>query len=102
MGVQTIPFDAAEFLDDEASQTELLADAFASGDSDVIVAAVGMVARARGMGELAKKTGLSRGGLYAALKEGGNPTLETILKVLNEFGIGLTVKKKNSQELARA
>lgn len=85
----TTPFDGAEYLDDDESQAELLSDALATGDLDVITAALGIVARARGMTELAQKTGLTRSALYAALKEGGNPTLDTVLKVIKALGVQL-------------
>lgn len=100
MGLKTKPFDAAEYLDDDASQAELLSEALASGEIDVITAALGMVARARGMSELARDTGISRGALYAALQEGGNPTLDTVLKVLKALGVGLAAKP--ARELAHA
>lgn len=100
MTVETKPFDAAEYLDDEASQVELLSEALASGDIAIITAALGLVARARGMTELAKDTGITRGALYAALKEGGNPTLDTVLKVLNALGVRLAAEP--ARELADA
>jgi probable addiction module antidote protein len=85
----TTPFDGAEYLDDDELQAELLSDALATGDLDAITAALGIVARARGMTELAQKTGLTRSALYAALKEGGNPTLDTVLRVVKALGVQL-------------
>ncbi len=85
----TTPFDAAEYLDEDGSQADLLSDALATGDLDAITAAFGLVARARGMTELAQKTGLTRSALYASLKEGGNPTLDTVLKVVKALGVQL-------------
>lgn len=85
----TTPFDAAEYLDDDGTQAELLSDALATGDLAVITSAFGVVARARGMTDLAQKTGLTRSALYAALKEGGNPTLDTVLKVVKALGVQL-------------
>lgn len=89
----TTPFDGAEYLDDDESQADLLSDALASGDLDVITAAFGIIARARGMTELAQKTGLTRSALYAALKEGGNPTLDTVLKVVKALGVQLKANR---------
>ncbi|HMG48033.1 MAG TPA: addiction module antidote protein [Allosphingosinicella sp.] len=89
----TTRFDGAEYLDDDESQSELLSDALATGDLDVITAALGIVARARGMTELAQKTGLTRSALYAALKEGGNPTLDTVLKVVKALGVQLKANR---------
>lgn len=85
----TTPFDGAEYIDDDEMQAELLSDALATGDLEVITSAMGVVARARGMTELAQKTGLTRSALYAALKEGGNPTLDTVLKVIKALGVQL-------------
>lgn len=85
-------FDAAEYLDDLQSQTELLADALASGNAGYVANALGVIARARGMSELARATGLGRQSLYAALSPDGNPTLDTVLKVAKTLGIDLTAK----------
>lgn len=85
-------FDAAEYLDDLQSQTELLADALASGNAGYVANALGVIARARGMSELARATGLGRQSLYAALSPDGNPTLDTVLKVAKALGIDLTAK----------
>lgn len=100
MGLKTKPFDAAEYLDDDASQAELLSEALASGDIKVVTAALGLVARSRGMTQLAKETGISRGALYAALQEGGNPTLDTVLKVMKALGVGLEAKPARVLERA--
>ena len=92
MGLKTKPFDAAEYLDDAASQAELLSEALRTGDIGIITAALGLVARARGMSQLASETGITRSALYAALKEGGNPTLDSVLKVLRALGVSLEAK----------
>lgn len=89
----TKPFDGAEYLEDDDSQAGLLSDALATGDLEVITAALGVVARARGMTELAQKTGVTRSALYAALKEGGNPTLDTVLKVVKALGVQLKANR---------
>ena len=64
---KTTRFDAADYLDTEARQVAYIAAALESGD------ALGLVARARGMGGIAKKAGLNRESLYKALGESGNP-----------------------------
>jgi probable addiction module antidote protein len=87
--VQTRPFDAAKYLDDAESQALLISNALETGNRDYILRAINTVARARGMSELARQTGLQRGTLYAALDEGANPTLETLLQVLNALGVSL-------------
>ena len=91
MAIKTIPFDAADSLDTDAARLELFGDALASGDPAIITSALGLIARARGMSALAKETGLSRETLYKALSEGGNPTLDTLLKVTRALGVRLAI-----------
>ena len=91
MAIKTIPFDAADSLDTDAVRVELFGDALASGDPAIITSALGLIARARGMSALAKETGLSRETLYKALSEGGNPTLDTLLKVTQALGVRLSI-----------
>ena len=91
MDIKTIPFDAADSLDTDAARLELFGDALASGDPAIITSALGLIARARGMSALAKETGLSRETLYKALSEGGNPTLDTLLKVTRALGVRLAI-----------
>lgn len=92
MALETTRFDAAEHLDDAQSQAELLADAFESGSSAYIAKAIGVVARARGMSDVAHEAGVTREGLYKSLSETGDPRLSTLLGVLKALDIRLTVK----------
>ena len=62
----------------------------APDDAALLAAALGDIARAKGMMGLAKKTGLTREGLYKALSKDGNPSLGTVLKVVNALGMKLT------------
>jgi probable addiction module antidote protein len=64
----------------------------AGDDAAYIAAALGDIARARGMAQLAKDTGISREGLYKALSSDGNPSLATVLKVVKALGLKLTTK----------
>ena len=64
----------------------------AGDDAAYIAAALGDIARARGMAQLAKDTGISREGLYKALSADGNPSLATVLKVVKALGLKLTTK----------
>lgn len=93
MATRTKPFDAAPYFDTPAAQARLLNDALASGDAGYMANALGVVARARGMSELARDTGLARAALYSALSEDGNPTLDTVLKVIRSLGIELQVRE---------
>jgi len=99
--MKTKPFDAAKYLESAEDFADLVNDALATGHPGYIAAALGTVARAYGMTKLAEETGLNRATLYAALKEGGNPTLETIVKVTDAFGVTLGASARN-KELAAA
>lgn len=91
MPIKTYPFDAAKYLkDDLEGQTELIADALSTGDAAYVAHALGIVARARGMSQLARDTGMSRESLYKALSAEGNPELATVLKVASALGMKLT------------
>lgn len=92
MAIELTRFDAAEHLTEPEDQAELLADAVASGDAHIIARAIGIVARAHGMTELSKETGIKRQQLYRALGRDGNPTLETMLKVLPALGLRMTIE----------
>ncbi len=92
MTMKTIPFDAAEHLDDPQSQAELLADAFESGDAAYITHALGVVARARGMTSIAKEAGVTREALYRSLSESGDPRLSTLIGVMKALGMQLSAK----------
>ena len=89
MTVQTRPFDPAEFLDTPEAIAEYLTAAFESDDHAVIADALGVAAKARGMTQLAKDTGLARPALYRALSADGHPEFETVLKVLRALGVTL-------------
>ena len=66
---------------------EYLNQALASGDTDLLLAAIGDVARARGMAQVAQQAGLGRETLYKALTAGAKPRFDTIFKVLNALGV---------------
>ncbi len=93
MGITTRPFDAAEYLEGAADQADLLNDAVDSGDPRYIAYALGAVARARGgIGKLAREADMNRQALHKALSEDGNPTLETVLKVLKALGLRMRIE----------
>ena len=87
-------FDAADYLDSTEAIAAYLSEAFESGDNELITLAIGAVARAKGMGEIAKESGLNRENLYRTLSEGGKPEFGTVMKVLNSFDVQLYVKPK--------
>ena len=92
--VRTKPFDPAEYLQTEEDILYFLEAAMEGSDPRHIASALGDVARSKGMTEIAKKSGLGRQALYAALSENGNPTLETLTAVLGALGLELSVRKK--------
>ena len=89
MKIKTAPFDAADYLDDEETIAEYLTAALEDPNPDMFLVAVKTVARAHGMAQLAKDTGLGRESLYKALAPGAKPRYDTILKVLRGLGVKL-------------
>jgi probable addiction module antidote protein len=87
--VKTTVWDPVEYLETEEQIAAYLDDNFKSGDPDLIVTAIGDVARARGMAKIADDAGRGRESLYKSLSQGGNPSFETILKVLSSLGFGI-------------
>lgn len=85
-------YDPALVLDGPDAIAVFMADAFETGDSAYIAKALGVVARARGMTEIARETGLSREQLYRSFSENGNPTLKTTLAVMRAIGVDVTAK----------
>lgn len=96
MKLKTTKWDAAEYLDSHEAIAIFMDEAFKTNDPAYIAHAVGVVARAKGMGEIAKKTGLSREQLYRSFSENGNPTLKTTLAVMKALGIELTAKRRKA------
>lgn len=88
--VATTRFDAAEYLDTAERQAAYITAALETGDLAFVRDALGIVARARGMAEIAKTADLNRESLYKALGESGNPGLATVLRVLQALGFTLT------------
>lgn len=94
MTIETTRWDITQFLDNDQAIAAYLEAVFEEGDAEEIRSAIGHVARARGMGELAEAAGISRAGLYKALGEGGNPSFATIAALLDALGVRLAVLPK--------
>ncbi len=92
MKKQIYDYDPAAALDSPEAVVLFMSDAFETADAPYIAKALGVVARAKGMTAMAKKTGLSREQLYRSLSENGNPTLKTTLSLMRAIGIHLTTK----------
>jgi probable addiction module antidote protein len=92
MAIKTLPFDPVRHLTSPEAQAELLSDAMQTGDAGYIANALGVIARARGMTEVARGAGITREALYRALSEDGDPRLTTLLGVMRSLGLRLSVK----------
>ncbi|RVU13879.1 addiction module antidote protein [Methylobacterium oryzihabitans] len=93
MPLDTQPYDTAEHLKTDEDIALYLEAVMEDGDPELIRHAIGVVARARGMTQIAREAGLGRESLYKALSETGNPSFETIRAVLKALGLTLTVKR---------
>lgn len=85
----TVVWDAAEHLNSEADMALYLQAALEEGDPALVAAALGDIARAKGMSQIARETGLGRESLYKALSPEGNPEFSTVLKVIKALGLQL-------------
>lgn len=96
MALETIPFETSEHLASPEAQGELINDAFRSGDATYIATALGLIARARGMTQVAKDAGISREALYKALSPQGDPKLSTLLGVIKALDLSLNVERRGT------
>jgi probable addiction module antidote protein len=93
---KTRPWDAAEHLETEEDMSAYLEAALEEGDPALVTAALGDIARAKGMALIARDTGLGRESLYKALSPEGNPKFATVLKVVRALGLRLHATTANS------
>ncbi len=92
--VELQDFDMAEHLRSEEEIQLYLNEVLKEDDVDLILSALGDIAKARNMSQLAREVGVSREGLYKALSGNGNPTFSTVLKVMKALNLTLEVKKR--------
>jgi len=85
-------FYPSAYLDSDEAIASFMAEAFETGDAGYIAHAIGVVARAKGMTQIAGQTGLFREQLYRSFSANGNPMLKTTLAVMKELGLALVVK----------
>ncbi len=90
--MRLLPFDAARYLTDDKAVAEYMSAVLEAGDPELLLAALGDVARAKGMAQVAKDSGLGRESLYKALAPGAKPRFDTILKVTRALGVKLTAQ----------
>ena len=96
------PYDAANYLRDEEDIAAYLEVAAEDGDPVAMAMALGAVARARNMAQLARDTGITREGLYKALSPGGNPQFSTVVKVAGALGFPLVFQMPPPPKLVQA
>lgn len=92
MAGKLMPFDLAAVLDSDEAISEYLSQVLAEGDSDELVRAIGHVAKARGMTQIARDSGLGRESLYKAFAPGAKPRFETVMRVLQALGVELQAR----------
>ncbi|NTG38792.1 putative addiction module antidote protein [Agrobacterium rhizogenes] len=95
MSLVTRQFDSARYLGSEEAVAEYIMAATESGDPKELAMALGVVAKARGISDLSRRTGLTRQAIYKALSGEGNPELGTIAKVADVFGFRLSLVAKS-------
>ena len=87
----TSPYDSAEYLDSIDAINAYMEEALETDDPAFIAKALGTIARARGMSQMAKKAGLPRESLYKALSSEGNPEFGTIIRVMQALGLKFSI-----------
>ncbi len=98
---KTTRFEAANYLDSEERQAAYITAALESGDAAFVRDALGIVARARGMGQVAKTADLDRESLYKALGETGNPEFSTVMRVMRALGLTLAARPAEPKRKSR-
>src|SRR3954453_19430019 len=98
--VKLLKFDAAKYLDHPETIAMYLSEALETGDADYICHALDTIARAKGMTNVAKQTGLGRESLYKALGGNAKPEFETVRKVIQSFGLKLVAEPVETKRVA--
>ena len=94
MSSKLIPFDITEYLDNDEAIAEYLSQVLNDADNEEFIRAIGYIAKAKGMTQIAKDTGLGRESLYKAFRPNSKPRFETIMKVMNALKIQLNAVPK--------
>ena len=89
-------FDAAEYLKNEEDIAAYLTSVIEENDSSLLAAALGDIARARGMTQVAKDSGITREALYKALRPGSEPRFETVSRVCAALGVRLVAQSNQA------
>jgi probable addiction module antidote protein len=99
---KTTRFDAADYVNTEERQAAYIAAALETGDADFVRDALGIVARARGMAEIAKGAGLNRESLYRTLGKAGNPEFATVMRIVHALGLTLSARPVRKSKKRKA
>lgn len=91
--LKLVAFDAARYLNDDEGVAEYMTAVLEANDHDLLLLALGDVARAKGMAQVAKDAGLGRESLYKALAPGAKPRFETVMKVARALGVKFTARQ---------
>ncbi|MDR1179152.1 MAG: putative addiction module antidote protein [Spirochaetales bacterium] len=89
-------WDPAEFIDTKEDVIAHLSVALEDGDMEFLLKTMGHIARSEGMAQIARELGVTREGLYKSLSTSGNPSFETVLKLLDILGFRLKIEKKSA------
>ena len=92
MSIEIYPFDPSEYLDSPEAIAVFMSDIMESNDPGVIADGIGEVAKAKGMTALSKMTGIGRERLYASFGKNGNPTLRSLIAIMQALGLQLSAK----------
>lgn len=95
--LKTTAYDSAEYLNSREAVRAYVEEALETEDPVFIAQAIGTVARARGMSEVAKLAGLSRESLYKALSSEGNPEFGTVLRVMHALGLRFSIARARTR-----
>lgn len=99
--MKTTQFDASQYLDSDEMISEYMKTVIEENDPKLFMMALGAVAKAKGMAEIARKTGLGRESLYKAVNGNRSPKIDTVNKILNACGLALDVKPLNTESTYR-
>lgn len=87
MSSELIEFDMAEYLDSDEAVAEYLNQVLADGDNEEFIRAIGYIAKAKGMSQIAKESGLGRESLYKAFRPSAKPRFETVMQVMKALNL---------------
>jgi len=93
INIEDLPdFDVVDYLEDAQAIAEYLTVVLEDGDPSLLIAALGDIARAKGMSEVSRESGLAREALYKALRIGAQPRFDTVMRVLKTLGVRLVAQ----------